>query len=109
MSRRRTPAWGEAWWLELEAIGRRPVVVLSRPEALPHLPRVLVAPATTNARGLPSEVALDADDEMPQPCVLTLDTPELASKALLVEYISTLSPGRMRQICDALAIAVNCR
>jgi mRNA interferase MazF len=90
-------------------IGRRPVLVLSRPEGIAHLPHVLVAPATTRVRGLPSEVALDEEDGMPRACVLTLDTPELASKALLVDYITTLSPVRMAQVCDALAIAVNCR
>lgn len=109
MSRRRTPGWGDAWWLELEAIGRRPVVVLSRPEAIAHLPRVIVVPATTRVRGLPSEVRLDEDDGMPRPCVLTLDTPELASKSLLVDYIATLSAARMAEVCDALVVAVNCR
>jgi mRNA interferase MazF len=105
---RRSVAWGEAWWVESPEISRRPVVVLSRPEAIPHLARVLVAPATTNVRGLPSEVALDEDDGMPRPCVLTLDTPELVSKALLVEFITALSPVRMLEVCRALNTAVNC-
>jgi mRNA interferase MazF len=107
--REREPGWGEAWWLELEAIGRRPVVVLSRPEAIPHLLRVLVAPATTHVRGLPTEVSLDVDDGLPRPCVLTLDTIELASKVLLVDYISTLSASRMHAVCTAAGMALNCR
>lgn len=106
MSRR--VQWAEVWWLELETIGRRPVLVLTRPAALERLPRILVAPATTHRRSLPSEVGLDEEDGMPQPCVLTLDTPELVGKGLLVDYVTTLSPGRMTEVCTALAIAVNC-
>jgi mRNA-degrading endonuclease toxin of MazEF toxin-antitoxin module len=53
-------------------------------------------------------VSLDEDDGMPRPCVLTLDTPELVSKALLVEYVTTLSPARQHEVCRALSTAVNC-
>lgn len=104
----RRAGWGEVWWLELPTIGRRPVLVLTRPAAIERLPRILVAPATTHRRGLPSEVALDEDDGMPRPCVLNLDTPELVSRNLLVDYVTSLSSERMRQVCSALASAVNC-
>jgi mRNA interferase MazF len=57
------PARGEVWWCELAAIGRRPVVVLSRDAAIPRLRRALVAPCTTTIRGLPSEVVLEPDSD----------------------------------------------
>lgn len=44
----------------------------------------------------------------PRPCVLTLDTPELVSKSMLVEYITSLSPVRMHEVCRALVVAMNC-
>lgn len=50
---------GEVWWCEPPEIGRRPVVVLSRTRAIAALGRVMVAPCTTNVRGLPSEVPLE--------------------------------------------------
>jgi mRNA interferase MazF len=103
-----TVAWGQVWWIESPAFGRRPGVVLTRPAAVHVLPRLLVAPATTTRRDLPSEVALDRDDGMPVPCVLSLDTPELVPRALLVEHLTTLSPVRMAEICRALREAVNC-
>ncbi|HUR50392.1 MAG TPA: type II toxin-antitoxin system PemK/MazF family toxin [Acidimicrobiales bacterium] len=108
MSEERQVGWGEAWWVETETAGRRPAVVLTRPQALPRLPVVLVAPATTRVRGLPSEVMLDETDGIPRKCVLSLDTPELVSRARLVEYITTLSDARMHEICRALNVAVNC-
>ena len=100
--------WGQMWWVESPAFGRRPGVVLTRPAAVAVLPRVLMAPATTTRRNLPSEVALDADDGVPVACVLNLDTPELVPRALLVEYLTTLSPDRMAEVCQALREAVNC-
>lgn len=100
--------WGEIWWVESPSLGRRPVLVLTRPEALPALPRVLVAPATTTVRGLPSEVPLDRDDGMPRPCVLNLDTPELVPKPMLVERLGALSDVKMAAVCEALAAATGC-
>lgn len=105
----RAVGWGELWWTDLDGAGRRPALVLTRPEAVGRLPRLLVAPATTRIRNLPSEVALGQGDGVPKPCVLNLDTPELVSRYALVEYISTLSALRWHEVCVALEAAVNCR
>ena len=72
------------------------------------LSRPLVAPLTTRVRGLPSEVALDADDGVPQPCVVSLDNVQPLAAALLVERITVLSPVRMAAVCNALAVATDC-
>ena len=103
------PARGEAWWCELAEIGRRPVVVLSRDAAIPRLRRALVAPCTTTIRGLPSEVVLEpGDDPIPRRCAVNLDSIESVSVAVLVERLGRLADVRMRDICEALAVAVDC-
>ena|SRR5690625_525730 len=103
------PGRGEVWWCELADIGRRPVVVLSRDAAIPRLRRALVAPCTTTLRGLPSEVVLEPDsDPVPRRSAVNLDSVESVSVAVLVERLGRLADGRMRQICDALAVAVDC-
>ena len=105
-----TPARGELWWCELPVAGRRPVVVLSRDVAIPHLRRTLVAPCTSTIRSLPSEVILDpADDPVPQRCAVNLDSVESVSVAVLVWRLGRLADVRMREICSALAIAVDFR
>jgi mRNA interferase MazF len=105
-----TPARGELWWCELPVAGRRPVVVLSRDAAIPRLRRALVAPCTTTIRSLPSEVILEpGDDPVPQRSAVNLDSVESVSVAVLVERLGRLADVRMRQICGALAIAVDCR
>jgi mRNA interferase MazF len=103
------PLRGEVWWFELAAIGRRPVVVLSRDVAIPRLRRTLVAPCTTAIRGLASEVVLEpGDDPVPRRCAVNLDLVESASIGVLVERLGRLSDSRMRQICIALEVAVDC-
>lgn len=103
------PTRGEVWWCELEAVGRRPVVVLSRDAVIPRHRRALVAPCTTTVRGLVSEVGLDpADDPVPRRCVVNLDSVESVSVASLVDRIGRLGESRMRQVCSALAVAVAC-
>ena len=101
-------ARGEVWWSEDEQLGRRPVLVLSRSAVLPVLARPLVAPLTTRVRGLPTEVALDAEDGVPTPCVVSLDNIQPLASAVLVEKLTTLSPVRMVEVCRALAVATDC-
>lgn len=102
------PARGEVWWLADADIGRRPVVVLTRDAAIPVLSWVLVAPVTRTVRDIPTEVVLDVDDGMPQRCAATLDNLRPASRALLTDRITTLSPVRMADVCRALTVAVAC-
>jgi mRNA interferase MazF len=104
------PGRGELWWCELPEIGRRPVVVLSRDAAIPRLRRALVAPCTTTIRSLPSEVVLEpGDDPVPQRSAVNLDSVESVSLAVLVERLGRLADARMREVCVALAVAVDCQ
>jgi mRNA interferase MazF len=103
------PARGEVWWCEMAEIGRRPGVVLSRDVIIPRHRRALVAPCTTTIRGLISEVTLEpGDDPIPLRSAVNLDSVESVSLAALVERIGRLADSRMRQICAALAVAVDC-
>jgi mRNA interferase MazF len=105
-----TPTRSELWWCETPDAGRRPCVVLTRDAAIPRLRRVLVALATTTVRNLPSEVRLEpGEDPVPRRCVLNLDVPEIVAVSMLTERLGRLSDERMRQVCAALAVAVDCR
>lgn len=103
------PRRGEIWWCELPAVGRRPVVVLSRDAVIPRHRRALIAPCTTTIRGLVSEVVLEpSDDPVPRRSAVNLDSLESVSLAVLVDRLGRLSDMRMRQVCQALAVAVDC-
>jgi len=103
------PARGEVWWCELPEIGRRPVVILSRDAVIPRHRRALIAPCTTTVRDLPSEVLLEpGDDPVPLRSAVNLDSIESVSVAVLVERLGRVADARMRDICAALAVAVDC-
>ena len=90
-------------------VGRRPVVVLSRDVAIPRLRRALVAPCTTTIRGLASEVVLEpSGDPVPRRSAVNLDSVESVSIAVLVSRLGRLADTKMRAICAALEIAVDC-
>ena len=103
------PGRAEVWWCEVPQAGRRPVVVLSRDAVIPRHRRALVAPCTTTIRGLVSEVVLEpGDDPIPLRSAVNLDSVESVSTSVLVERIGRLAEARMREVCDALAVAVDC-
>ena len=103
------PARGDVWWCELPEIGRRPVVVLSRDAAIPRLRRTLIGPCTTTIRGIPTEVLLEPlQDPIPLVSVVNLDSVESVSVGTLVERLGRLGDDRMREICEALEVAVDC-
>lgn len=72
------------------------------------LTQVLAVPATRTVRSIPTEVALDRADGMPESCVLALDNVSLIRPSLCTERITTLGPDRMRSVCDALHVATSC-
>lgn len=55
-------ARGDIAWLELEEEGRRPVLVLTRDEAIPRLRNIDVALVTRTVRGIETEVELGPAD-----------------------------------------------
>ena len=82
--------------------------MLTRNSAIPVLKRVTVASISRRTRGIPTEVNLDADDGMPMPCAVSLDNLGEAWKAMLTGHLTTLSPSRMDEVCQALNIALGC-
>lgn len=103
------PRWGEVWWCESPELGRRPVIVLSRDAALDRLATAMVAPCTKTIRNLASEVVLEPGaDPVPKPSAVNLDSVHTVRQAWLVTRLGRLSDERMRQICQALEVAVAC-
>lgn len=71
--------------------------------------RALVAPCTTTIRGLASEVVLEpGSDPIPRRSAVNLDSVESVSVAVLVNRLGRLADIRMRAICTALEVAVDC-
>jgi mRNA interferase MazF len=87
---------------------RRPVVILSRQEVIGLLSTVVVAPITSTIRGVPSEVAVGADEGLKQPSAVNLDHVQTVDQSSLRQFVGAVGAGKMRQVCQALAVATGC-
>jgi mRNA interferase MazF len=56
-----------------------------------------------------SELHLDQEDGMPEPCVAAFDNLHTVRRAQLRRLITRLSPERMDEACRVLADALGCR
>lgn len=86
----------------------RPVVVLSRAEAIEVLHTVMVAPITSTIRSLPSEVVVGEDEGLKRASAVNLDHVQTVEKASLRRFVGTLKPSAMRRVCAALSVALGC-
>ncbi len=87
---------------------QRPVLVLTRGGAIPHLATVTIAPITSTVRGVPSEVILDIEDGMKMRCAVNLHNALTVRQALLGRRVGNLSGARMDEVCEALRFALGC-
>jgi mRNA interferase MazF len=105
----RRVARGEVWTYTFHKPDkRRPVLVLSRPEAIEVLHTVMVAPITSTIRGIPSEVPVGSAEGLKHDSAINLDHVQTVEQARLSNHIGSLSPEQMRLVCRALAVATGC-
>jgi len=102
------PGRGQVWWGEIEHVGRRPFLVMTRSAAIPALNSVISAPITRTIRGIPTELPLGPDDGMPTECAASFDNLMVVPKAFLIDQICALRPSRLAEACLALRAAVDC-
>jgi len=99
---------GEVRWAVHPDWPRRPVLLLTRDDAIDRLNEVFVVLATANIRGLQTEVELGTKDGMPRACVLNADHVASLAKGYLGDLITTLTPERLAEVCRALGHATGC-
>lgn len=95
------------WWAEAED-KRRPVLVVTRDDAIAVLTRLIVAPLTRTVRGIPTEIPFGPDDGLPAECAASFDNLQPINRALLTERAATLGGRRRGEICAALAALADC-
>jgi mRNA interferase MazF len=87
---------------------QRPVVALTRNNAIRHLSTVTVAPITSTIRDVPSEVILDVEDGMKSRCAITFHHTVTVSQERLGQRVASLSEERMHELCLALGFSLGC-
>jgi len=69
---------------------------------------VVVALLTRTIRGIPSEVVLELDDGVPERSAISFDNIYTIPKRAGRIRITTLSPDRLDEVCEALRFAAGC-
>lgn len=83
----------------------RPVLVLTREIVRPHLSRVTVAPITTTARGLSTEVPVGRDNGLDQAGVVSCDNIVTVPVVTLGRQIGFLLVSQERALTTAIHAA----
>ena len=101
------PGQGEVWWAEVED-KRRPVLVVTRSDAIGVLTWIVVAPVTRTIRKVPTEVALGPEHGLPDECVATFDNLQPIRRSFLTERVGELLPDEAHEVCRALHALADC-
>jgi mRNA interferase MazF len=101
------PAQGEIWWAEAED-KRRPMLVVTRSDAISVLTWIVIAPVTRTIRAIPTEIALGPSHGLPDDCVATFDNLQPIRRSLLTERVGRLGVDEHGEICRALQALSDC-
>ena len=101
------PSQGEIWWAEA-ADQRRPVLVVTRSDAVPVLRWIVVAPVTRTIRHIPTEVMLGPDHGLAVDCVASFDNLQPIGRSFLTERVGELGIDEADEICRALRALADC-
>jgi mRNA interferase MazF len=102
---------GDIYWVHLPPpAGHRPALVVTRTAALRYRSSVTIAPVTTRARAIPSEIKLGRDHGLPQESVANCDSLMTVAKALFESRpVGRLSGDQIRELDLALRYSLEIR
>lgn len=100
------PRQGEIWWAEAED-KRRPVLVVTRSDAIAVLRWIVVAPITRTVRDIPTEIPLGPPDGLDVECAASFDNLQPMRRSYLTGRLTSVV-NRRREICRALAALADC-
>ena len=100
------PRQGEIWWAETEE-ERRPVLVVTRSEAVAVLTGIVVAPITRTVRRIATEIALGPDEGLAVECVASFDNLQRIRRSTLTERAGELGI-RASELCGVLRALADC-
>jgi mRNA interferase MazF len=96
---------GEIYEVDLP-IGRRPAVIITRQTGIPLLANVTVVAITSMIRDLPTEVPVDTRHGLEGDSVINCDNVFTVPKRQVLDFRGSLGITEIRQLDDALRIAL---
>ena len=102
-----TPTQGEIWWAEAQD-KRRPVLIVTRRDAVAVLTWIIVAPVTRTIRRIPTEVSLGTSHGLVDECVASFDNLQPIRRSFLTQRVGELQVEERDEICRALRALADC-
>lgn len=102
----RVPRQGEIWWAQTQD-KRRPVLVVTRSEAVDVLAGIVVAPVSRTVRDIPTEIRLGQDEGLAVECAASFDNLQRVRRSALGERAGDVGLRR-EEICTALRALADC-
>ncbi|MGC9969762.1 MAG: type II toxin-antitoxin system PemK/MazF family toxin [Bryobacteraceae bacterium] len=97
----------EIWWAELPApAGKRPVLLLSRPDSYEYLNKFVAAEITTTIRHIPVEVSLGPAEGLAKKCAANCDNLRTVSRSSLFKRAGVLARAREAEVKRAVGYAL---
>lgn len=94
---------GDICWYKFKPPNKkRPVLILTRTDLIPHLNTVTVADITTSVRNNDAELWLDSSDGMAEYCSVNFINLQTVPKEKIGSLISHFAPERWREVRDAV-------
>jgi mRNA interferase MazF len=103
-----TPAQGDIWLLEPPNGKRRPVLVVTRNEAIPVVTNLVVAPITSTIRAIPTAIPVGPSEGIDHESVASFDNLAAVPRSLLTRRLGRLDSTRHPEICAALEALADC-
>ena len=101
-------AQGELWLLESPDHKARPVLVVTRSEAIGVLDNVVVAPVTSTNRTIPTCLPLGSEEGIDHDSVASFDNLSVVPKSLLTTRLGALGSEGYQGMCGALNAVADC-
>lgn len=101
-------AQGDLWLMETPNQKRRPVLIVSRDEAIPVINNVVVAPITRTIRRIATCLPVGPDEGIDHDSMATFDNLAAVPKSVLTTRLGQLGAGGHHRICKALDALANC-
>lgn len=99
---------GEIWDADLGGkAGKRPVLVLTRSNVIPHLTKVVVAEVSTQFKGYPTQVEIGVAANLSKHSYVSCEALHTVAKDILVRYRGELSQPLLKKISQAVVFALD--
>lgn len=99
---------GDVYWYKFKEPNKeRPVLILTRTDAIPLLNAITVAEITTTLRDNDSEIWLDESDGMREECAVNLTNIQTVPQAKIGSFITHLSSERLNEVRQAIEFIFN--